>query len=524
MRSIDYFDRGHDLDPARTCIIDGDKTYSFSAVKKLTERCAEAMYGNGFSNQDSVALYSPNSGDVLIALLSIWRANGKWIPVNTRNAIEANAEYLEYVQCGWLFYHSSLAEDVLELKARVPSLKHFVCLDKPSQGDPSFAEFIRDYDGTTVTDFGDPFGNIHDYVGIFPTGGTTGPSKGVNVTNLGWGTMVETAARAFDGRTTNPVTLVSAPITHAAGPVSLATLSLGATQVILPGFNAEKVLQSVAKHKITHMYLPPTALYGLLGSPELTKHNLSSLRVFLLVGSPVSPEKFRQAVDVFGPCLCQCYGQVECPMIITWLSPEEASAAAWGEHRQRLASCGKPTSSVKVEIMDPDGKLLPTGERGEIVVRGALVSHSYFEKPQATEEIRTHGWHHTGDVGYRDSDGYIYIVDRLKDMIITGGFNVFSAEVEAVITELPEVRECVVIGVPDEKWGEAVKAIVVADKTTEAEIIAYAKQRLGSVKAPKSVTFVTEIPRTPAGKPDKKSLRQPFWGAAGDGQSERMVN
>jgi fatty-acyl-CoA synthase len=321
------------------------------------------------------------------------------------------------------------------------------------------------------------------------------------------------------GRTDDPVALVSAPITHAAGPIALSTLSLGATQVILPGFDAERVLSTIDECKVTHMYLPPTALYQLLASPHLPEHDYSSLRIFILVGSAVSPEKLRIAVETFGPCMCQGYGQVEAPMIVTWLPPEIVAAAARGDHPERLASCGKPTRSVQVGIMDDDGNLLPVGESGEIVVRGALVTHSYFEKPEATAEVRTYGWHHTGDVARRDAQGYIYIVDRKKDMVVSGGFNVFTTEVEAAITELAEVQECAVIGIPNDKWGEQVHAIVVADGIEAAAIIAHAKARLGSVKAPKSVQFIESIPRTAAGKMDKKALRVEHWG-----ENARMVN
>jgi fatty-acyl-CoA synthase len=360
---------------------------------------------------------------------------------------------------------------------------------------------------------------MQDLVGIFPTGGTTGPSKGANVTNLGWGTMIETAADAMGGRTADPVALVSAPITHAAGPIALSTLSLGATQVILPGFDAERVLRTIAERRISHMYLPPTALYQLLASHEINSHDYTSLRIFILVGSPCSPEKLRLAVDTFGPCMCQSYGQVECPMIVTWLPPEVVAAAAHGDHPERLASCGKPTRSVKVAVMDDDGNLLATGDSGEIVVRGVLVSDSYFEMPEATEEIRKFGWHHTGDVAKFDTDGFLYIVDRKKDMVVSGGFNVFTTEVEAAITELAQVRECAVIGIPHDKWGEQVHAIVVADGIDAGQIIAHAKAKLGGVKAPKSVQFIDSIPRTAAGKMDKKALRVEHWG-----ENARMVN
>ncbi len=522
MRAIDYFDRGHDRNPQRLALVDADSgaEFSFAETKRLTEQYAAALQKNGFKNQQPIALYAPNSAQLMVILLAIWRANGQWVPVNIRNAIDANAGYLNYVRCEWLFYHSSLADEVAELRARCPMLNKLVCMDQPHGDAPSLETFVGD---TTAADFTeieiDAFGNMNDLVGIFPTGGTTGPSKGANVTNLGWGTMIETAADGMGGRTDNPVALVSAPITHAAGPIALSTLSLGATQVILPGFDAERVLRTIADQKISHMYLPPTALYQLLASPEIGTHDYSSLRIFILVGSPCSPEKLRIAVDTFGPCMCQSYGQVEAPMIVTWLPPEIVAAAAHGDHPERLASCGKPTRSVKVAVMDDDGNLLPTGESGEIVVRGVLVSHSYFEKPEATAEIRTFGWHHTGDIAKFDEDGFLYIVDRKKDMVVSGGFNVFTTEVEAAITELAAVRECAVIGIPHEKWGEQVHAIVVADGIEAAEIIAHAKEKLGGVKAPKSVQFIDSIPRTAAGKMDKKALRIEHWG-----ENARMVN
>ncbi|MEG3145345.1 AMP-binding protein [Sphingomonas sp. RT2P30] len=520
MRSIDYFDRGHDLDPDRTALIDvaNGERLTFAEVKSLTERVAAAMYAAGFTNQQPVALYGPNSAAIMVALLAIWRANGQWVPVNTRNAIDANAAYLSYVRCGWMFYHSSMAGDVAVLRQRSPTLAHFVCLDQPMGDDPSLDQFIAAAPATPLPDFSDPFGAPDGVVGLFPTGGTTGPSKGVVVTNLGWGTMLETLGAAVGGDVGNPVSLVVAPVTHAAGPVALGTMALGATQVILPGFDADKVLQAIAEHRVTHMYLPPTALYGLLGSTELGRQDVSSLRYFILVGSPVSPEKLRQAVTVFGPCMCQAYGQVESPMITTWLPPEVVAAAARGEHPERLASCGRATRSVQIGIMDDGGNLLPDGERGEIVVRGVLVSKEYFEMPEATAEARLFGWHHTGDVAYRDADGFYYIVDRKKDMVVTGGFNVFTAEVEAAITELPHVRECAVIGIPHDKWGEAVHAIVVADAIEAEAIITHAKARLGGVKAPKTVTFVDAIPRTPTGKMDKKALRADYW------RGDRLVN
>ena len=522
MRTIDYFDRGAEIDPDRTAIIDGETRYSFAETAALSHRIARALEANGVGRQQPIALYSPNHASVLLMLLGLWRAGAIWIPVNTRNAFDANMAYMNYVRTTALFYHSMYAEDVAKLKAAVPTLTLVVCIDKPDSGHPSLDEFLaKDGGEGPIADWGDAFGNLDEVVGIFPTGGTTGPSKGVNVTNLGWGTMLDIAIRSLDRGAAHPATLVTAPLTHAAGPISTATLGFGATQVVMPGFDAGQVLANIETHRISHIYLPPTALYSVLDHPTLGEHDYSSLQILLLVGSPVSPDRFRQAAEVFGPCLCQCYGQVESPMLTTWLSPEDVAKGLDGKPHI-FKSCGKPTYPVRVGIMDDDGNLLPPGEAGEIVVRGKLVSRDYFEKPEATEEIRTHGWHHTGDVAYRDEAGYVYIVDRKKDMIVTGGFNVFSAEVEAGVMELDAIRECAVIGTPHEKWGEAVTAVVVLNEgaaITAEEIIAHCKARIGGVKAPKAVHFRDSLPKTGANKMDKKTIRKEFWGG-----SERAVN
>jgi acyl-CoA synthetase (AMP-forming)/AMP-acid ligase II len=329
--------------------------------------------------------------------------------------------------------------------------------------------------------------------------------------------MTEMASHYWSSDDLDPVCLNTAPLSHAAGVVAFTMFSLGATNVILPKFDAKAVLENIQRFRITHLFLPPTALYALLAHHDLDRYDYSSLRVFLLAGSPVSPDKLKRAVEVFGPCMCQCYGQTESPMLLTWLDQKTIAAAARGDHPERLASCGRPTSAVRLAIMDDNGHILAPNQPGEIVARGSLVCGGYYKMPEATAEIRKFGWHHTGDIGYVDDHGYVYIVDRKKDMIISGGFNVYCAEVEAAIMALPQVRECAVIGVPDEKWGEAVKAIVVlqeGETLDEAAVVAHCKARLGGVKCPKSVEFRSEIPKTAAGKTDRKELRKSYWRTA----------
>jgi len=522
MRAIDYFDKGADASPDRAAIVDGDSRYTYCEARAITKRIARAMWAAGLRGEQAAGIYSHNDARVLFCMLGILRAGAVWVPINYRNAIDANVEYMNYVEMAWLFYHSNFRESVAEIKSRVPSLRNVICLDEEDGENPSLEQFMARGGGAEELDWADEYGNLDRLVGLVPTGGTTGPAKGVRVTNLAWGTMTEMATHYWRGESAYPVCLNTAPLSHAAGVVAFAMFAIGATNLIMPKFDALEVLRNIERFRVTHLFLPPTAFYNLLSHPDVHQFDYSSLRVFLLAGSPVSPDKLRRGVEIFGPCLCQSYGQTEAPMLLTFLDSKTIAAAAAGEHPERLQSCGKPTSAVRVAIMDDEGRILPRGERGEIVARGTLVTAGYYRMPQATSEIRAHGWHHTGDIGYMDECGYVYIVDRKKDMIISGGFNVYCAEVEATVMSLPQVHECAVVGVPHDNWGEAVKAIVVlrqGESLTEEAVIAHCKAKLGGVKSPKSVEFWPDIPKTAAGKIDRKNIRKPYWAGA-----ERQVH
>ncbi len=514
MRAIDYFDKGAEANLDRTAIISAEASWSYREMKVATEKIARALWASGLRDQEPAGIYSHNDGRVLFCMLGIMRAGAVWVPINYRNAIDANVEYMNYVAMACLFYHSHFRDSVDEIKRRVPSLRHVVCLDREDGEHSSLDTFMARVADVEVPDWGDAYGDPDRLAGLVPTGGTTGPAKGVRVTNLALGTMTEMATHYWGSDVEHPVCLNTAPLSHAAGVLAFVMCSRGATHVIMPKFDALDVLRHIERYRVTHLYLPPTALYSLLAHPEVRNFDYSSLRGLLLAGSPVAPDKLKEAVEVFGPCMCQSYGQTEAPMILTFLDCKTVAAAAAGVHPERLASCGKPTLAVRLAVMDDAGRILPKGERGEIVARGSLICGGYYKMPEATAEIRAHGWHHTGDVGYLDEEGYVYIVDRKKDMIISGGFNVYCAEVEAAVMALPEVHECAVIGVPHDTWGEAVKAFVVLRPgvtLTEAAVLSYCKQKLGGVKSPKSVEFCDEIPKTPAGKIDRKKMRSPYW-------------
>ncbi|MEO8558658.1 MAG: AMP-binding protein, partial [Rhodospirillales bacterium] len=265
---------------------------------------------------------------------------------------------------------------------------------------------------------------------------------------------------------------------------------------------------------VTHIYMPPTLIYMMLAHPQVRNFDYSSLKNLVYASAPMSADKLVEALDVFGPVLTQTYGQAEACMICTFFSPAEHAEALKTNQRQRLTSCGRTTPFMRLEVMDDDGELLPRGERGEVVVRGGLVMKGYYNNPEATAEASKFGWHHTGDVGVIDEDGFVYIVDRKKDMIISGGFNIYPSEIEQVLWSHPAVQDCAVIGVPDEKWGEAVKAVIelkLGQQVAAEELLVLCRQKLGGMKTPKTVEFIDALPRSPVGKVLKKDLRARYW-------------
>ena len=269
-------------------------------------------------------------------------------------------------------------------------------------------------------------------------------------------------------------------------------------------------LALIERERITHTFLPPTLIYMLLGHEALDATDLSSLQCFWYGAAPMSTARLEEALTRIGPVMAQLFGQTEAPMMVSMLPPADHFNADGTVATQRLASAGRPAPLVTVGIMDPEtGALMEAGERGEIVVRGSLVMAGYYKNREATEAASAGGWHHTGDIGYLDADGYLFIVDRLKDMIITGGFNVYSAEVEQALMQHPAVRDCAVVGLPDDKWGERVTAVIEPSADIEAdELIAFVKARIGSVKAPKQIELWPELPRSRVGKILKGDVKQ----------------
>jgi len=287
-------------------------------------------------------------------------------------------------------------------------------------------------------------------------------------------------------------------------------LALGGRVVIMPKPDLSEFLALIEKHRITHTFLPPTLIYMLLEHPQLAATRRDSLQCFWYGAAPISAARLEEALTKIGPVMAQLFGQTEAPMMISMMAPREHFNADGSIARQRLSSAGRPAPLMQVATMDADGRLLPRGETGEIVVRGSLVMLGYYKDPAATAEAGRFGWHHTGDIGRIDEDGFLYIVDRAKDMIISGGFNVYSVEVEQALLQHPDVQDCAVIGLPDDKWGEKVVAVLqlhAGRSADPAQIQAFVKARIGSVKAPKLVETWPDLPRSKVGKVLKKDIR-----------------
>jgi acyl-CoA synthetase (AMP-forming)/AMP-acid ligase II len=441
-------------------------------------------------------------------MLGIFRARSVYAPVNARAHLTECVHVLSHCEADILFYHSSLEAEVAEIAQQCPRLRQYVCIDRASALGP----FLDDWMPVDAPPVIQPLPARDAVVSLHGTGGTTGLPKIAMFSSLTWDVMAANLL-AVPRRTSHPVYLMAAPMTHAAGSVGIPLLSQGGTFVIHDHFDAAAFLAAIEQHRVTHTYLPPTAIYMLLSSDALRRHDYGSLEAFTYAAAPMSVDKLRQCIEIFGRVMMQFYGQTEAPMFCTCLLPQDHNVDD-PERAHRLLSCGRPMLFTELAIMDDDGKVLSHGERGEIVVRGNLVMLGYLKNEAATKEAWRFGWHHTGDVGLIDQDGFVTIVDRKKDMIITGGFNVYPSEIEQVIWGHPAVQECAVVGVPDDKWGEAVTAVIELKPGATVgadEIIALCKARLGSVKAPKAVAFWETLPRTPVGKVSKKDIRAGFW-------------
>ncbi len=520
MNLIDFLDRGAMLSPDKVCLAEDTLELSYPSVVIWTHRIAHSLHHAGLEPQSRIGTLTPNNLWGYLAILGLQRARGIWIPLNGRSSLNDNIAHMKRTQCQWLFYLSDYEEQIPAIRAAVPSIQGTICLDRTSIHDESLQDWAASPDSGEF-----PPGGIerrNDLFRITVSGGTTGTPKAIMQTQAGVECNVATCLALWH-YVEPPQMLLTRPMTHAAGINSLHVLALGGTIHIMRHTILDEVIQTIEERRISLVSLAPTTIYSLIARDDIRQRDFSSLRYLTFGGAPMSAAKLAQAMEIFGPIMAQGYAQSEASTLIACMTPGEYQAIANDSSlAHRMRSCGRPTPFSQIEVMSPDGEILGPDQRGELVVRSAMVMRGYWgddsDKDAATREF---GWHHTGDIGYKDADGYLYIVDRLRDVIITGSFNVFPSDVEQVLWAHPAVKDCAVIGVPDEKWGEAVKAVVElksGTSVTEAELIALCKQNLGSVKAPKTVEFWETLPRSAVGKVLKRQVRERFWA-----ESDRQI-
>lgn len=352
---------------------------------------------------------------------------------------------------------------------------------------------------------------------IMYTSGSTGLPKGVLATQRGVGASIRNILAEMPSLSYQDTALHTAPISHFSGSILAAVAAVGATNVLEPGFEANRVVEAAEGGDITVLPLVPTMITMLLeelAGKDPPKGRLGSVRLVAYAGSAIQPDRAVAAGEYFGEVMTQFYGSSEAPIPISCLRPEDHTQEKGSGGQPHLASAGRISKFVEVKILSPEGSELTQGESGEIAVFGEQVAPGYWRQPEAMAEVFKDGWVRTGDIGYLDDDGLLYIVDRRKDMIITGSFNVYPREVENAISSLAEVREVAVVGAPDERWGELITAMIVLEQDSELtpeEVIAHCRRSIGGYKVPKRVEFVEELPKTGSGKVMRAKIKDQLW-------------
>lgn len=499
--------RNAEIDPVRTCLVqvggtDDERTLTYAQTWAAVEAAAERLRVWGVRPADKVALLSPNDIDVVIATLAILEIGAVWLPVNSRESVETICGMLDHFGCDLLLAHGELGETAEVVQGRVPTIRGaltLAALTTPANDVPRGAVAIADEGDALDISLG----------AIFPTGGTTGRPKGVSFTHerlaaLAW-SYQQVIAEPDD------VYLAAAPLTHVGGRACLSAMSALGTVVILPGFDEGAVLRAIGEHDITTITITSTMLYRLLDHPDLASFDTSSLRSIVYGAGPTAPRRIRQAIDAFGPVLVQGYGQTEAPMFMTRLTAADHMVGQQPAPEARLLTVGRSTAVSDVVVADDAGTPLPIGSEGNILVRGPFTMSGYYRNAEATEQRRVGEYQNTGDRGMLDADGFLTIVGRQSDLIISGGFNVYPAEVEHALSTLPGVKECAVFGIPDDKWGECIVAAVslyAGVSVSSDELRARVRPVLGGVKTPKYVHIVDAIPRNDTGKILKRQLAE----------------
>ena len=499
--------------PDNLAILHGRKRLSYLEFNSRTNRLSNALRRLGIRQGDHVAVLQYNYPETLESMFAAFKSGCSAVPINFRLHPKEFAFIIDHSGARVVILSPEFNGAINEIRSLIPNVEHLITLSGASGG-------LMDYE-TVLSAESDQFMDVDvhpdDTAWLFYTSGTTGMPKGAMLTHRNLLAMtMNFYADMCPGFGPDDAALHAAPLSHGSGLYALPNIAKGAANVILESksFDPALVFETIERHRITNMFAAPTMIKLMVESPALTRCDISSLRSLNYGGAPMLVEDLKEAMSKLGPCLVQLFGQAESPMTITYLSHRDHVLKGTQEQMQRLASAGIERTDVEVKIFGPDDVELPVGEMGEIVTRSDLVMKGYWRNEAASEETIRNGWLHTGDMGYMDEKGYLFIMDRSKDMIISGGENIYPREIEEVLVKHPAVREVAVIGIPDPQWGEAVKAVVAlveGTSVTEDELILFCKDNIAGYKKPKSIDFVKELPKNNYGKILKRELRAKYW-------------
>jgi acyl-CoA synthetase (AMP-forming)/AMP-acid ligase II len=486
-------------------------------VNRLAQALQALGVGKG-ANVGMMAVNSPAYAEIYYASAAV---GATFVPLNYRAKPEELSYMVNAADVNVLFIEERYWSIYQDMKSAVPGVQHAFGLGFAANGSQSYSA-LRD-SGEDVPVFADV--DDGDPTLIIYTSGTTSLPKGVVLSYRALTALVVNTQSPADPSSDQEVVLVSVPFYHIAGATTLmSAVFSGRRLVVLPAFDPQSWLAAVEREKVTHAFVVPTMLKRVMEVDDFDQYDLSTLRLITYGAAPMPFEVVRHACDVFPPRgigLMNAYGQTEATGSMSFLAPDDHRLDGTPEENERkverLRSVGRPMPDIQVAIMAPDGRALPVNEDGEICIRGDRVMRGYNKRDDDTGEALRDGWLHTGDVGKLDDDGYLFITGRLKDMIIRGGENIAPAEIENVLEDHPAIAEAAVIGVPDNEWGEIIKAILVPDRGERPgteELTAYVKSRLASYKAPALYEWVDELPRNHLGKILKTELRDKYGAAS----------